>query len=145
MSSSTTAVRTVADQIEAAIGPVARRRLWFYAVAAAHRGYWEEGETICRALEGFADIRHDVLAVAAFMTWRRTRALDALGRLQSQADSGHMVARLLLGYVHLESALPSSALDALQAVMQGADPVAQEMAVFLERQLCSHLADTAAF
>ena len=33
----------------------------------------------------------------------------------------------------------------LALLAQGADPVARDMAVFLEQQLCSHLADTAAF
>jgi len=121
------------------MGPVARRRLWSYAVASAQRGYWDESNQVLQSLMPFDDMRADVMAASTYQAWRRTQAPDAAGRLEALADRGHAIARLFLGYVHLDAGLPLQAIAALQAVLQSSDPQAREMALYLERHLSHHL------
>ena len=127
------------EGIEQAFGPVARRRLWTYAVASAQRGYWDEAEKVLLSLMPFDDMRSDVLAATAFLAWRRTQDPEAAGDLAVHAARGCAVALVFLGYVHLDVHLPLPAILALQAVLQSDDPTARELAVHLQRHLAHHL------
>lgn len=129
----------MAESLESAVTPATRRRLWSYAVASAHRGYWDECEKVLLPLMQFVDMRADVMCATAFMTWRRTHAPQAAGQLEAYARQGSAVARLLLGHVHLDASLPLPAIQALQSVLGSPDPSAREMAVYLERRLAHHL------